>query len=139
MFSDVFSLCLVVYIAFGFYVLAATVGLYNLLAPFVGLIPLSDQCRSVITSLCNIIVILESLQISYQQAANSEISSWSTLLCYSVIQFWNCYLVACRTALIICLDYSEYSWLCFHCLSAKSITFPSSLDCSPIDDAVVLL
>ena len=59
----------VVYIALGFYVLAATVGLYNLLAPFIGLIPLGDQCRFVnyCQYLCNnVIVPADSLPISYQ-------------------------------------------------------------------------
>ena len=36
-----------VYIALGLYVVAATAGLYNLLAPFVGLIPVGDRCRFV--------------------------------------------------------------------------------------------
>ena len=35
-----------VYIALGFYVLAATAGVYNLCSPFVNLIPTRDRCRS---------------------------------------------------------------------------------------------
>ena len=50
--NDEFSFS-IVYIALGFYVLAATAGLYNLLAPFIGLIPLSDRCRFVSYSLHN--------------------------------------------------------------------------------------
>ena len=65
MFSNI-TFHFIVYIALSLYVLAATTGLYNLLAPFVGLIPVGDRCRFVSHSLHSANVIMHGITAGSQ-------------------------------------------------------------------------